>query len=199
MGGELSFSLASAAKVSSCLLMFDEFKSQLPDLDPGETQEWVTALEGIVAENGPERARHILRSIIARAHALNVGLPTLIQTPYINTIPPELEPPFPGDEMMEKRIRRIVRWNAMAMVNRANQRFAGLGGHISTYASSASLYEVGFNHFFRGPDGPGGGDQVFVQGHAAPGIYARAFLEGFLSKAQLDHFRREVSGQGLPS
>ncbi|MBI5512038.1 MAG: pyruvate dehydrogenase (acetyl-transferring), homodimeric type [Deltaproteobacteria bacterium] len=179
--------------------MFDAFKSQLPDADPGETAEWREALEQVVAADGPERARSLIRELLTRARELNVGLPALTQTPYVNTIPPAEEPPFPGDEGMEKRIRRIIRWNAMAMVYRANRRDHGLGGHIATYASSASLYEVGFNHFFRGKDAPGAGDQLFIQGHAAPGIYARAFLEGRLSEAQLDRFRRESTPGGLSS
>ena len=135
---------------------------------------------------------------------MHVGLPPLTQTRYINTISPEQEPSFPGDEAIERRIRRLIRWNAVAMVLRANNRFAGIGGHLATYASAATLYEVGFNHFFRGKDGAGNGagsgDQIFYQGHAAPGIYARAFLEGRLTEDQLDHFRREtVPGQGLSS
>ncbi len=179
--------------------MFDEFKSQLPDLDPHETEEWLESLESVVGVDGPERARYLLNAIILRARELNVGIPALIQSPYINTIPPQEEPVFPGDQAMEKRIRRIIRWNSMAMVHRANKRYDGLGGHISTYASSASLYETGFNHFFRGPEASGGGDQVFIQGHAAPGIYARAFLEGRLSETELDHFRRETGPNGLSS
>lgn len=130
---------------------------------------------------------------------MRVGLPELVQTPYINTISPEQEPPFPGDEEMELRIRRIVRWNAVAMVVRANHYFPGIGGHLATYASSASLYEVGFNHFFQGKDGEGAGDQIFYQGHAAPGIYSRAFLEGRLTVEHLEHFRREALGKGLSS
>src|SRR5438552_10711585 len=130
---------------------------------------------------------------------LHTGLPELVQTPYINTISPEQEPAFPGDEALEKRIRRIIRWNAAVMVTRANKHFEGIGGHISTYASSASLYEVGFNHFFRGRNSPRGADQIFIQGHAAPGIYARAFLEGRLTEDHLDHFRRETGGRGLSS
>ncbi len=128
-----------------------------------------------------------------------VPVPATVTTDYINTIPAEEEPWFPGDEEIERRIRRFVRWNAAAMVARANLRDEGLGGHLSTYASAASLYEVGFNHFFRGKGDGGFGDQVFVQGHAAPGIYARAFLEGRLTEERLDHFRREVGGAGLPS
>jgi pyruvate dehydrogenase E1 component len=181
------------------LNLLSGFKQQLPDADPAETAEWMAALDDIVRHAGPERADYLLRKVLKRARQLRVGLPGLVQSRYINTISPEQEPPFPGDEAMELRIRRIIRWNAVVMVVRANQRFAGLGGHLSTYASSASLYEVGFNHFFRGKD-DGGGDQIFFQGHAAPGIYSRAFLEGRLSESQLDHFRREVvRGAGLSS
>jgi pyruvate dehydrogenase E1 component len=179
--------------------MLSGFKQQLPDADPVETQEWIDALDDVVRAAGPERADFLLRKVLKRARQLRIGLPGLVQSRYINTISPEQEPPFPGDEGMELRIRRIIRWNAVAMVVRANLQSAGIGGHLSTYASAASLYEVGFNHFFRGKD-DGIGDQVFYQGHAAPGIYARAFLEGRLTEAQLDHFRREVvRGQGLSS
>ena len=147
----------------------------------------------------PRRARsrpvHLYK-LLKRARQLQVGLPPLTQTRYINTISPEQEPYFPGDEAMELRIRRMIRWNALAMVLRANTRFDGIGGHLSTYASAASLYEVGFNHFFRGQDAGQAGDQVYFQGHAAPGIYARAFLEGRLTEEHLDHFRRETAGPG---
>jgi pyruvate dehydrogenase E1 component len=173
------------------------FKQQLFDADPQETKEWIESLDAVLAREGPERARFLLRRVLKRARMQHLGL-ELIQTPYINTISPEQEAPFPGDEEMEKRIRRIVRWNAMAMVSRANHRTPGLGGHLSTYASAAALYEVGFNHFFRGK-ADGSGDQIFYQGHAAPGIYARAFLEGRLSEQHLDNFRRETTGAGLPS
>ena len=172
--------------------IFDQFKQQLPDIDPVETQEWIDSLDAVVAEGGTDRARFILYRLLKRARQLQVGLPTLTQTRYINTISPEQEPYFPGDEAMELRIRRMIRWNALAMVLRANTRFEGIGGHLSTYASAASLYEVGFNHFFRGSDEGGAGDQVYFQGHAAPGIYARAFLEGRLTEENLDHFRREA-------
>ena len=180
---------------------FGDFKRQLPDRDPAETQDWVDSLDSIVETGGgPERAQFILYRLLKRARQLNIGLPPLTQTRYINTISPEQEPPFPGDEGMELRIRRMVRWNAVAMVLRANNAYPGIGGHLATYQSAASLYEVGFNHFFRGKDAAGMGDQVYYQGHAAPGIYARAFLEGRLSEGQLDHFRREVvPGQGLSS
>jgi len=179
--------------------VFDQFKHQLPDQDPVETEEWLESLDSVVERAGPERARFILYRLLKRARQLQVGLPPLTQTRYVNTISPEQEPPFPGDEAMELRIRRMIRWNALAMVLRANTRFEGIGGHLSTYASAASLYEVGFNHFFRGwDDGPG--DLVYFQGHAAPGIYARAFLEGRLTVEQLDHFRREALWVGgLPS
>ena len=177
----------------------DDFKQQLPDLDPSETRDWIESFDQLLDQEGAERARFVAYKLLKRARQRQVGLPPLTQTRYINTISPEQEPPFPGNEAIERRIRRLVRWNAAAMVLRANNAYPGIGGHLSTYASSASLYEVGFNHFFRGKD-DGGGDQVYYQGHAAPGMYARAFLEGRLSEDQLDHFRREtVPGRGLSS
>ncbi len=178
--------------------MYDSFKDQLPDIDPEETSEWIEALDSVI-DQSPGRARFLLQRIIWHARKRQIGVPPMVSTDYINTIPPEQEPYFPGDEEVEKRIRRIIRWNAMAMVSRANKDHEGIGGHLSTYASSASLFEVGFNHFFRGKDAPGGGDQVFIQGHGAPGIYARAFLEGRLTDDQLENFRQEVAGQGLSS
>ncbi len=182
-------------------MYFDEFKAQLPDTDPTETAEWLESLDDVVASEGIARARFLMFKLLKRARQLHVGLPALTQTRYINTISPEQEPDFPGDEQLERRIRRLIRWNAVAMVLRANNAHPGIGGHLSTYASSASLYEVGFNWFFRGKD-DAPGDRVFYQGHAAPGMYARAFLEGRLSADQLDHFRREVvsgPGRGLSS
>ena len=174
-------------------------EDQLPDSDPEETQEWEDALASIVRNESKARAEFVMRNVLHRARMLRVGIPELVQTDYFNTIPPQQEAPFPGDERIEKRLRRMIRWNAAAMVTRANKHYEGIGGHMSTYASSATLYEVGFNHFFRGRD-EGPGDQVFFQGHASPGIYARAFLEGRLSESQMDHFRREVvPGQGLSS
>jgi len=173
---------------------------QLPDMDPEETQEWLDSLQAVVRDRGKARARSLVRLLVDRARSMGLEVPELVQTPYINTIDPRSEPPFPGDEAMEKRLRRIDRWNAVVMVTRANRRHDGIGGHISTYASSAALYGVGFNHFFRGKDDGRAGDQVFFQGHASPGIYARAFLEGRISEAQMDRFRREVEpGQGLSS
>jgi pyruvate dehydrogenase E1 component len=177
--------------------IFDQFKQQLPDIDPVETQEWIDSLDGVVETAGTDRARFIIYKLLKRARQLQVGLPSLTQTRYINTISPEQEPYFPGDEAMELRIRRMIRWNALAMVLRANTQYDGIGGHLSTYASAASLYEVGFNHFFRGPGEGVGGDQIFFQGHAAPGMYARAFLEGRLTEGHLDHFRREALNREL--
>ncbi|MGA0883439.1 MAG: pyruvate dehydrogenase (acetyl-transferring), homodimeric type [Candidatus Nanopelagicales bacterium] len=165
--------------------------SQFVDTNPEETSEWIDSLDAVIDREGPQRARAIMLNLLRRSAEKGVSIPTIASTDYINTIPPEREPWFPGDEFIEKRIRAFIRWNAAIMVHRA-QKY-GVGGHISTYASSASLYEVGFNHFFRGHDAPGGADQVFFQGHAAPGMYARAYLEGRLTEAQLDGFRREVS------
>jgi pyruvate dehydrogenase E1 component len=178
--------------------MYDPFRDQLPDIDPDETQEWIDALDQLI-DASPGRARFLLHRVLQHARSRQIGLPAMVSTDYINTIPPEQEPYFPGDEAMERRIRRIIRWNALAMVSRANKKADGIGGHLSTYASSASLYEVGFNHFFRGKDMPGGGDQVFIQGHGAPGIYARSFLEGRFTQEQLENFRMESTGGGLSS
>ncbi|HZB97796.1 MAG TPA: pyruvate dehydrogenase (acetyl-transferring), homodimeric type, partial [Candidatus Sulfotelmatobacter sp.] len=181
-------------------MSFDAFLSQLPDIDPEETAEWIESLDSLISREGQQRARFVLGKVLQRARALKLGVPAMVSSDYINTIPPEDEPWFPGDEEMERRIRRIIRWNAAVMVTRANKRTEGIGGHLSTYASSASLYEVGFNHFFRGPAEDGeGGDQVYYQGHAAPGIYSRAFLEGRLTEQQLDNFRHEVGKPGLSS
>ncbi|MEV4496597.1 pyruvate dehydrogenase (acetyl-transferring), homodimeric type [Micromonospora arborensis] len=179
----------------------DGLPSQLPDIDPEETSEWVESLDGVIDDRGAKRARYVMLRLLERARERQVGVPPLTTTDYINTIPSEREPWFPGDEHVERRIRAYVRWNAAMLVHRAQRPEIGVGGHISTFASSASLYEVGFNHFFRGKNHPGGGDQIFYQGHASPGMYARAFLEGRLSEHQLDGFRQELShpGGGLPS
>jgi pyruvate dehydrogenase E1 component len=168
------------------------------EIDPDETQEWVDSINALVALRGAERAGNVLRQTIERARAVGVDLDAPLTTDYVNTISPADEPPFPGDEVMETRIRHYVRWNAAVMVARANRRFHGIGGHLATYASAATLYEVGFNHFFRGDTNERVGDQVFFQGHASPGIYARAFIEGRLDEVELDGFRREIGG-GLPS
>jgi len=177
--------------------------SYLPDIDPEETSEWMNSLDGLIDAAGPARARYLMLRLLERAGERHISIPALTSTDYVNTIPTENEPWFPGDEEVERNFRRLIRWNAAIMVHRAQRPGIGVGGHISTYASSASLYEVGFNHFFRGQDHPGGGDQIFIQGHASPGIYARAFLEGRLTEDQLDGFRQEHShaglGGGLPS
>jgi pyruvate dehydrogenase E1 component len=176
--------------------------TQLPDIDPEETSEWLGSFDAMIESNGRERARYVMLRLLERAREQSVGVPALRSTDYINTIPSDREPWFPGDEDIERRIRAFIRWNAAVMVSSANRKGLEVGGHIATYQSSASLYEVGFNHFFRGKDHPGGGDQVFIQGHASPGIYARAFLEGRLNEEQLFRFRQEVQhgvGQGISS
>ncbi len=169
------------------------------DRDPQETSEWLEAFDQLRVYHGEERARYILRQLHQNALHNAVELPELVQTPYINSIPANEQPEFPGDEKIEKRLRQIIRWNAAVMVHRANKHLEGIGGHIATYASAATLYEVGFNHFFRSRENGEEGDLVYFQGHASPGIYARAFMEGFLSEDQLDHFRQEIGGKGLSS
>ncbi len=181
----------------------DGLAAHLPDIDPDETDEWLQSFDGAVEQGGQQRARYLMLRLLQRARELGVGVPSLTSTDYVNTIPTENEPWFPGDEETERRYRAWIRWNAAMMVHRAQRPGVAVGGHISSYASSAALYEVGFNHFFRGKDHPGGGDHIYIQGHASPGIYARAFLEGRLSASQLDGFRQEAShagaGGGLPS
>ena len=174
-------------------IITDGLPTQLPDIDPGETREWIESFDAAIDADGRQRARFLMLKLLERARERQVGVPALRSTDYINSIPPEREPWFPGDEDIERRIRAYIRWNAAIMVSRANKHL-GVGGHIATYASAASLYEVGFNHFFRGKDlASGTGDQVYFQGHAAPGIYARAFLEGRLTEQHLDGFRQEQS------
>ena len=182
-------------------MIFDGYVNQLPDSDPGETTEWLDSLDAVIDGHGKPRARFLLSKLLERAREAQVSFPATVSTPYINTIPRESEPWFPGDEFIERRIRAFVRWNAAAMVVRANKHAEGIGGHLSTFASSASLYEIGFNHFFRGKDDGNAGDHVYMQGHAAPGAYARAFMEGRLTEDDLDHFRREIGrgGRGLSS
>ncbi|MGI5468344.1 pyruvate dehydrogenase (acetyl-transferring), homodimeric type [Streptomyces sp. CA-132043] len=171
---------------------------QLPDRDPQETAEWRESLDAVTKAAGPQRADYLMRRALEHAsQAEGSTLPGLLETEYVNTIPTADEPEFPGDEAMEARITAWNRWNAAAMVTRGSKD--GLGGHIATFASAAWLYETGFQHFFRGKEGDGSGDQLYIQGHASPGIYARAFLEGRLTEDHLDHFRREAGGEGLPS
>ena len=168
--------------------------------DDVETREWLESLDYVIEAGGPERVRELLRQLEIRAAKKGVEIPFSPNTPYINTIPASQQPDFPGNRAIERRIKSLIRWNAMAMVVRANREETGIGGHISTYASAATLYEVAFNHFLRGKNAPGGGDHVYFQGHAAPGIYARAYLEGRLQKADLRNFRRELQpGGGLSS
>ena len=171
------------------------------DIDPTETSEWLEALEAVAKNDGDMRAEFILSQLGRKAQEIGVGTNFALTTPYRNTISPADESVMPGDLFVERRIRSYIRWNAMAMVMRANDNDDGLGGHISSFSSSATLYDVGFNYFFRGNENANGqdADMIFFQGHISPGIYARAYLEGRLTEDQLDNFRREVDGKGLPS
>jgi pyruvate dehydrogenase E1 component len=173
--------------------------SPLPDPDPQETQEWLDALEGVLQHEGSQRAHYILEKLIDKARRSGAYLPYSAKTAYINTIPPGQEERSPGNHEIEHKLRSYVRWNAMAMVVRANKVSSDLGGHIASFASAATLYDVGFNHFWHAPSKDHGGDLVFFQGHSSPGVYARAYLEGRIDETQLDNFRQEVGGKGLPS
>ncbi|HEY2881711.1 MAG TPA: pyruvate dehydrogenase (acetyl-transferring), homodimeric type [Pirellulales bacterium] len=166
------------------------------DIDPAETEEWLESLRYVLESKGPQRATYLLAKLNETAHQAGVELPFSATTPYVNTIPPDKQPPYPGNREIERRIKSIIRWNAMAMVVRANRDYHGIGGHISTYASAATLYEVAFNHFFKGRGEDFSGDQVYIQGHASPGIYARAYLEGRLTEDQLTNFRQELQPEG---
>ena len=180
----------------------DEFYEQLPDIDPAETREWIDSLDAVHARRGDARAEYLVQRVLARGQELGLDLAGPLHTPYVNTIPlgdQEREHWFPGDMELERRVRAYIRWNAAVMVVKANHRADGIGGHLATFASSAGLFDVGFNWFFRGKDDGTAGDAVYIQGHAAPGIYARAYLEGRLEEADLDRFRREVdTGDGTP-
>jgi len=169
------------------------------DGDPQETREWLEALDAVIEQEGPERAHYLIAQLVAQGHRAGINMPYAANTEYINTIPVDRQPRAPGDYAIENRIRSFVRWNALAMVLRANQGKSNLGGHIASFASAATLYDVGFQHFWHAPSEHHGGDLIFLQGHSAPGVYARAFLLGRLTEAQLDGFRQEVGGQGLPS
>jgi pyruvate dehydrogenase E1 component len=169
------------------------------DIDTQETQEWAESLESVIEADGVERAHFLLEKLIQTARHSGANLPYSANTAYINTIPPHLEPSIPGDQAVEARLRSFIRWNAAAMVVRANRKSSELGGHIASFASSATLYDVGFNHFWRAPSHEHGGDLIFFQGHISPGIYARSFMEGRLSADDLDKFRQEVDGGGLSS
>ena len=180
-------------------MTIDGYVHQLPDTDPLETEEWLDSLDSVIDSRGKVRARFLVSKLTERARERQVGTPAEVSTPYVNTIPTDEQGWFPGDVDVERRIRAYIRWNAAVMVVNANTRADGIGGHLSTFASSAALYEVGFNHFFRGKADGVPGDQVYIQGHAVPGVYARAFLEGRLDESHLDNFRREIGGGGLSS
>jgi len=167
--------------------------------DPQETDEWIEALDGVISAEGPQRAREIIEALTVRARTRGADIPITLTTPYVNTIPVHAQPQFPGNHDLEERLRHYARWNAMAMVVRANKDFEGLGGHVATYSSAATLMDIGWNHFWHPPSETHGGDLVYFQGHASPGPYARAFLEGRISEEQLIHFRRQVDGKGLSS
>jgi pyruvate dehydrogenase E1 component len=175
------------------------YARQLPDVDPRLTAEWVDSLDDLIGAHGDASTRQVLAKLVNRAAEREVGFPATVSTPYVNTIPRDDEAGFPGDDDIEDRIESLVLWNTAVMVSRANSLSDGIGGHMATPASCASLSEVGFNHFFQGKDDERAGDQVFFQGHAVPGIYARAYLEGRLSESQLNRFRREIGGGGLSS
>jgi len=177
----------------------EDFVEQLPDVDPTETNEWVESLDALVDASGERRARFVLAKLTDRARVLGVGMPPEVSTPYINTIPAGAQAWFPGDVEIERRIRSFIRWNAAVMVVNANHNADGIGGHLASYASSAGLYELGFNHFFKGKNHGQAGDHVYFQGHASPGIYSRAFLERRFDEEHLTNFRREISGHGLTS
>jgi pyruvate dehydrogenase E1 component len=180
--------------------MHQKLNERVVDLDPQETAEWVEALDQVIDEAGPDRAAYLLERLNERAQANGAEMPVQLNTPYVNTIRPEQEVPYPGDRAMERRIKSLIRWNAMAMVVRQNKYDAGIGGHISTYSSLATLLEVGFNHFFHAKYGDQPGDLIYFQGHASPGVYARAFLEGRLTEEHLKNFRHELRDTpGLPS
>ncbi|AXR73330.1 MULTISPECIES: pyruvate dehydrogenase (acetyl-transferring), homodimeric type [Auritidibacter] len=189
----------SAAEESSHIR--NRLTDNVPDKDPQETQDWIESFDGMLEERGTERAEYIMRNLLQRASSKSVSIPMVTTTDYVNTIPADQEPDYPGDEELERRYRNYLRWNAAMIVQHAQREGIEVGGHISSYAGQATLYEVGLNHFFRGPDHPGGGDQVFFQGHSSPGNYARAFLEGRLTEEDLDGFRQEKSkgDHGLPS
>ncbi len=173
--------------------------SSVDDIDPLETNEWIESLNSVIENDGPSRASYLLNKVVSEAYTAGLILPDTRTTPYINTIPTELEAKSPGDQNIEKKIRAYIRWNAAAMVVRANKISSELGGHIGTFASAATLYDVGMNHFWRAKNKKFGGDLIYFQGHSAPGMYARAFLEGRLSEKQLNRFRQEVDSGGLSS
>jgi pyruvate dehydrogenase E1 component len=174
-------------------------EDNINDVDPQETAEWIESLNSIVERDGPKRANYLLGKLINQAYISGSNLPYNQKTPYINTIPTEMEAKSPGDQVLENKIRSLIRWNAACMVVRANKKLPELGGHIATFASAATLYDVGFNHFWKAQNEKNLGDLIYFQGHCAPGIYARSFLEGRITTKQLENFRQEVDGEGLSS
>jgi pyruvate dehydrogenase E1 component len=170
-----------------------------PDIDPQETQEWLEAIDAVLANEGTERAHFLLETLIDKARRSGAYLPYNATTAYVNTIPTHLQQRLPGNPDMERRIRALIRWNAIMTVLRANEKSPGVGGHIASFQSAATLYDVGFNHFFRAANDKFGGDLIVFQGHSSPGVYARAFLEGRLTEDQMDNFRQETGGNGLSS
>ena len=173
--------------------------SRFDDIDPTETREWLESIDSVLRVHGPERAHYLLNQMIDFSRRSGAYLPYSPNTAYLNTIATGRQPEYPGDRSIERRIEAYIRWNAMAMVVQANRKSSEYGGHISSYASSATLYEVGFNHFWRAPSDDHLGDLIFMQGHSSPGIYARAYLEGRLDEEKLNRFRQEVGGDGLSS
>src|ERR1700732_235381 len=171
----------------------------IQDIDPEETREWLDSLEAVIDAEGVDRAHYLLEQLITTARLRGTYLPYNANTPYLNTIPADRQPHYPGDREIERRISSIIRWNALAMVVRANQHSSELGGHIASFQSAATLYDIGFGHFWRAPSENDAGDIIYIQGHSSPGIYARAFVEGRLTEQQLFNFRREVDGKGLSS
>ena len=172
---------------------------KLEDADPVETREWLDAIESVIAKEGVDRASFLLERLIGQMRKAGADLPFSATTPYVNTIPVQKQPPRPGDFNLEGRISALTRWNAMAIVVRANKESSELGGHVASYASAATLYDIGFNHFWHAPSKDHGGDLVYLQGHSSPGFYARAYLQGRVDEQQLIHFRQEVDGKGLSS
>ena len=172
---------------------------RLADIDAQETAEWLEAIDVVIEREGPERARFLLKAAIDKASASGSQPPNCSRTPYLNTIPSSAEPKYPGNHELERKLYQAIRWNAVAMVVLGNRKPGEPGGHIASFQSSATLYETGFNHFWRGPDAPAGGDMIFFQGHSSPGMYSRAFLEGRLTVEQLANYRREVGGNGVSS
>ena len=177
----------------------DGYRSALPDPDEEETEEWRESILSVEENLGPARARYLLQETVTAANSVGVPLGELTQTAYVNTIHPNDQPSYPGNLQMEEKILNVIRWNAMMMVTRGNKYFEGIGGHISTYASTSHLWEVGLNHFFKGKDGDGNGDHVYWQGHASPGLYSRAWMEGRMDEARMEHFRQEAFTEGLSS